>query len=250
MKTAQIATKFMVVVLTGMLCSGCYFLQKTKIPVESISYAHNQGTSTPADDLFILLPGLGDKAAAFERRGMVRYMRESGFADGLTFDLVAVNAHFKYYTAQTLIERLKSDIVDPAKATGYKRIHFIGISLGGFGSLLYLREYPEEIATVTLLAPYLGEEEYYQHLLDENFSAPDSIDKKNIWPWLETLPDTTRDKIFLGYGDLDKFVQAHAALAALLSAAHTITVAGKHRWTTWEQLWPGLLAKVKDKSIR
>lgn len=250
MKTAHTVIKFLVVVLAGTLCSGCYFLQKTKIPVESISYNHNPDASAPADDLFILLPGLGDKAAAFERHGLIRYMRESGFGDDLTFDLVAVNAHFKYYTTQTLIERLKSDIVDPARAAGYKRIHFIGISLGGFGSLLYLREHPEEIATVTLLAPYLGEEEYYRHLLDENLPATDNIDKKNIWPWLETLPDKTRDKIFLGYGDADKFVQAHDALATLLPAAHTITVAGKHRWTTWEQLWPGLLGKVKDKSIK
>lgn len=232
-----------------LLCSGCYYLQKANVPVESIWYRQNNHAGRQADHLFILLPGLGDLAGAFEKRGLVDYMRKPDFANGFAFDLVAVNAHFKYYSGQTLIERLKSDIVDPAKIGGYKHIHFIGISLGGFGSLLYLRDYPDDISTITILAPYLGEKEYYQHLFDERLRTPENLDKKNIWPWLETMPEETRRKIFLGYGDEDKFAPANSALAALLPPEHTLVVAGRHRWTTWQQIWPGLLVKVKEKVV-
>jgi len=223
-----------------LLTSGCYYLQSTKVPIETMWY------KTPGSDtLFILLPGIGDGADAYAKHGFIARLQEQ-FRGNTSCDVVAVNAHLKYYLSETLIERLQQDVVEPAKRGGYKKIYMAGISLGGFGTLLYLRDHPDDLTSVVLLAPYLGEQEYYKHLLDgEPQPAAAVAEKKNIWPWLEAMPKQIRNKIFLGYGEQDKFAQPDELLAALLPDGHTLTVPGIHNWATWEQLWPELLARLK-----
>lgn len=105
----------------------------------------------------MLLPGIGDYASAFADHSFVEMLRDEHYG----IDVVAVNAHFKYYEAHNLVEQLHQHIVLPALVQGYRRIHFAGVSLGGFGVLLYQREHPELVASAILLAPYLGEEVDY-----------------------------------------------------------------------------------------
>src|SRR5690606_11144079 len=146
-----------------------------------------------------------------------------------------------------LLARLKEDVVEPAFAQGYQRIHFVGISLGGYGSLLYMREYPEDVSSVILLAPYLGEPEHYQHLLRADGDAPPGAtdDAANIWPWLLSLDPRSQSKIHLGYGRNDGYVDSHRLLSQYLPASNVMVVDGGHRWTTWQLLWTRLLAKTQ-----
>jgi hypothetical protein len=42
-------------------------------------------------------------------------------------DLVAVDAHLGYYYKRTIIDRLREDVLVPAKVQGYRRIVVVGI---------------------------------------------------------------------------------------------------------------------------
>jgi len=51
---------------------------------------------------------------------------------------------------------VKTELVDPAKASGYEKIILVGASLGGHGALLYIMQHPEDVDGVVVLAPFLG----------------------------------------------------------------------------------------------
>lgn len=222
------------------LLTGCYYLQSTSIPIPTIHYPqqHANKEHKSAQQLMVLLPGIGDRASEFEKHGVIEMIR----ANYPNMDIVAVEAHFKYYESRTIIKRLRQDVIKPALDAGYSEIYLGGISLGGIGSLLYLKNYPNEIDKVFILAPYLGDAQDYNYLI-ENTAAPQEPRDVNIWPWLTQLPDTTKNKIYLAYGTEDKFAIPNGLLAKQLPPAHTVTQIGKHNWKTWAQLWPHLLAK-------
>lgn len=222
------------------LLSGCYYLQSTVIPIQAIHYPHQAATQEQKQlkQLMVLLPGIGDRASEFEKHGVIEMIRTTY----PNMDIVAVEAHFKYYESRTIIERLRQDIIKPALDAGYSEIYLGGISLGGIGSLLYLKSYPNEIHTVFILAPYLGDKQDYNYLI-ENTAEPQEPRDVNLWPWLTQLPDTTKNKIFLAYGTEDKFSIPNGLLAKQLPPEHTVIQPGKHNWKTWKQLWPSLLAK-------
>ena len=98
--------------------------------------------------LFIMLPGATDKAQDFVDRGFIRALRERNLA----VDVIAVDSHMDYYLERTIVERLHQDIVAPALTEGYEQIWLLGISLGGMGCLLYLREHAKQITGAILLS--------------------------------------------------------------------------------------------------
>src|SRR5690606_40867279 len=59
-------------------------------------------------------------------------------------------------TSASVVERLQQDVVLPARMRGYRHVRLVGISLGGYGSLLYSKQYGEQIAGLFLMAPFLG----------------------------------------------------------------------------------------------
>ena len=88
----------------------------------------------PSEELFIFLPGIGDVLEDYETNGFIEAVLQSG----APADMIVVDAHFGYYLRQIVIERLRADVIAPARVTGgYKEIWLAGISLGGFGALLY-----------------------------------------------------------------------------------------------------------------
>jgi len=222
------------------LLTSCYYLQSTSMPIKTINYPQQNVTSEhkSARQLMVLLPGIGDKASAFDKYGVIDLIR----AAHPNMDVIAVDAHVKYYEARTVIERLRQDIIKPALDAGYDAIYLGGISLGGFGSLLYIKQYPDDINKIFILAPYLGDAQDYNYLI-ENTAAPQLPRDINLWPWLTQLPDATKNKIYLAYGTHDKFAVPNGLLADRLPQDHTVTQPGKHNWKTWAKLWPGLLAK-------
>src|SRR6266550_1965963 len=91
------------------------------------------------EELIIFLPGVGDVLEDYETNGFIEAVLKSG----APADMIVVDAHFGYYLRRIVIERLRTDVIGPARATGgYKKIWLAGISLGGFGALLYASEHP------------------------------------------------------------------------------------------------------------
>ncbi|MDO6748549.1 hypothetical protein [Gilvimarinus sp. 1_MG-2023] len=234
--------------------SGCYHLQSADAPMDVLYYPHHNGYQASEElplvrssDLLILLPGMGNRIDSFEQAGVLEQLAQAQ----IPVDAVMVDAHFAYYRARNFLPRLQQDVLLPAREAGYQRVHLAGISLGGFGSLLYWQynlDQPTEglpVASAMLLTPYLGEPEYYAHRLNPQLSPQLVSEDKNIWLWLEQLPPEQRQHWYLGLAEQDEFYQANRTFADLLPEDQVFTTPGGHTWDSWRDLWPRVLAQFK-----
>ncbi len=220
--------------------AGCsVFLRDTPAPIPT--QATQFSPAGRATTLVVFLPGRGGSMADFGRHGFTAVLRDAG----VNADTIAVDAHLGYYFKRTVIERLRADVLVPARARGYRRIVLAGVSLGGLGALLGERDEPGLVDAIVLLAPYLGD----QAALFERIRAAGgpaawaagrdpaagSVEEQ-LWTFLgnrsAALPPT-----WLLYGRGDSLATGHQMLAALLPPARVKTVAGAHDWPTWLSLW-------------
>lgn len=169
----------------------------------------------------------------------------------LPYDMAAPNAHGGYYRGRTLIQRLRTDVILPAKARGYQNIYLVGVSMGGLGALLYLKAHPEDVAGVVALGPFLGDDK----LLEEIHSAggvrqwqpgaydPEKQWQRTLWDWLKHHPDNAADSppIFMGLATEDLYLKGHRLLADTLPPERVVETNGKHRLKTFKVLWDKML---------
>lgn len=226
----------LLLLLLGSFVSGCNAVQRyLETPLETFEYRPDGKRS---DTLIVFLPGIFDPAETFARHGIMQAVRDAG----IDADMVAVDANVRYYGQGRIVERLRRDVVGPAVRRGYGRIVLVGTSLGGLGALLYARAHPTEIDSVLLIAPLLP---------DESAGRRDAgvvLERRNrsdLWAWLESRRKTVdpSPKLFLSYGDEDKFAAINGRLAALLPPERVDRAPGEHDWSTWTDLWQRALAR-------
>ena len=231
----------------ALFLTGCISLAPTaptEVPVPSIATVKSPARS---DTLVVMLPGYGDRADVFIREGF----HEAG--ERLGFDTVAVDAHLGYYRERSLLDRLHEDIVLPARNSGYDQVWFLGISMGGLGTLLYAAEYPDQVDGVILLAPFLGNRKAIREVAEsgplESWNGDGSRMKDYeiaIWSWIR---DATRGPeptpLVLGYGDKDKMAEGYDRLIDVIRPAGVYTAAGGHKWTTWAPLWEEIVTDLE-----
>ncbi len=223
----------------ALLFSSCAL--PTNTPLKSLFYPR------PLDDgsrgLIVFLPGRGGSNRDFAELGFVAAINRRQ----LPFAMMAPDAYMGYYMGETLVPRLNHDLIEPAKISGYRPVWLVGVSMGGLGALMYLREHPEGIAGVCLLSPFLG----YPGIISEISAAgslaawdPGPFDpqkdwERMLWAWLkETVAaGKIRAPIYLGYGDQDSFLRAHQLLAQVLPTNHVQRVPGGHDPETMIHLW-------------
>lgn len=233
-----------------LVLAGCTFQPPPSVvPLPILRWPAPQN---PSRCLIVLLPGRGDEPRDFERHGFIRIAREKG----VTCDLLAVESHLGYFADKSIVTRFSEDVLQPARNQGYREIWLAGISLGGLGSLLTVRQHADEIAGVLLLAPYLGEKEIVQEIeragglaawpgppVQETAEVLDF--PRGLWSWLHRSLDDEQGKtlppIYLGAGRNDRFRAAHALLARSLPPERVLSVPGGHTWRTWRKLWSRFL---------
>lgn len=229
--------------LLGMLPVGCHQLYSTKSPMEVITYGDNVHLN---QDLIIFLPGITDDAEDFRTHGFVSAVQQRQLA----VDMLAVSSITGYFFNNSLVERLESDVILPAKRRGYKRIWLVGISLGGLAALVYSNNRPQDIAGMLVLAPFLGKPELIEELSNAGGLKTwrPSLNKqndrmRNLWLWLKDYlrGDSDRPLLYIGYGDKDKFAKANALLADILPKQQIFVINGRHNWATWKRLWHNVL---------
>jgi pimeloyl-ACP methyl ester carboxylesterase len=180
---------------------------------------------------------------------------DEGFADslaaaGLAIDMVAVDAHMGYYQNRSVLERLREDVILPAREAGYEQIWLTGISMGGTGAILYQERYGADVAGVLLLAPFLGRDGVIQEIQQAGGAASWEPDQalaeedfeRGMWAWLKTAVGVENRPIYLGYGTRDKLAEGHQLLAGILPPEQVLTRPGGHDWQTWSLLWQDFLA--------
>ncbi|MFT3800247.1 MAG: hypothetical protein QM766_03425 [Burkholderiaceae bacterium] len=113
--------------------------------------------------LVVLMPGAYSTAEDFVTYGFFEDVRRRA----LPIDLIAVDAHRGYFDEGSLLERLRADVVRPARERGYARIWLVGISLGGLGAMLY--------------ETTLQDERDARREADARADAPDAPDTHDAW---------------------------------------------------------------------
>ena len=206
---------------------------------------HEYTSASSARDLLVLLPGIGDSAEDFERHGFIDLVRSSGWA----VDVVMVDAHYGYYADRTVFRELHEEVFRPAKTRGYRRMWLAGISLGGFGALLYASRYPNDVTGIFAMAPFLGRRALIEEISRAGglaqWTAKEAQEEdyeRTLWQWLrQAVNQRSSPACYLGFGDQDPFVPAQRLLAASLSYGQVFIEPGGHNWPTWIKLWERFL---------
>jgi len=230
--------------------AGCASLSPA--PMDVLTYP-DPDKGAAHQRMFVFLRGIGGGHRCFEEEGLVDDVR----ACGLPYDMAAPNAHLGYYIDRSLIVRLKEDVIGPARARGVDKIWLVGVSMGGLGAMLYLREHPEDIAGVYLMAPFLGP----PGLLEEIEAAggvrgwqpgvynADEDWQRMLWHWIKTAIADHPDKIiYLGYGAGDLYKPAAELLAPVLPPGRVYAIDGGHDYATFKALWKKFL--TNDAALR
>jgi pimeloyl-ACP methyl ester carboxylesterase len=188
------------------------------------------------------LPGAYQGAQDFLTAGFAEAVRRRRIALDLNF----VDLELTHVGDRGALNRLRSDIVLPARAAGVS-IWLGGISLGGLFALDYAASYPDELDGLCLLAPYLGNRMLTAEIADapglsqwQPGELAETDEERRIWRYIKSRRADSRP-LYLGFGRGDRFAAAHALLAATLPADSVDVIAGGHEWSTWSRLWENFL---------
>ena len=197
--------------------------------------------------LLVLLPPAFGTPGDFIEHGFVTTIRERK----LPVDVIAAGAIADHYLDQSVVARLHAEVIAPARARGYGRLWLGGISIGGFGSLLY-RARHDAVDGLLLLAPYLGSRPVLNEVVRAGGLArwqPDADaprdHERELLTWLQgALTDSdVRARIFVGYGIDDRFAPSIELLANALPQEQVVRAAGGHDWGTWAGLWREVIGR-------
>ena len=226
---------------------GCF---RAPIPMASVRHDMPNAPEAGARCLFVLLPGMGDSAQDFEKKGVVETIRRSG----ISADIIASNATFGYYIKGKMPEQLWTDVIGPARAQRkYEQTWLVGMSMGGFGTLLSAQDHAADFDGLIALAPYLGSDEVLESIRKagglEKWTPPaeaprneDNYDAQ-LWRWLKlaTKGETKAPIMYLGWGKEDKLREADAVLGAAFPKDHVFSTEGGHDWGPWNALLAQIL---------
>jgi pimeloyl-ACP methyl ester carboxylesterase len=212
-----------VIVFIG--CSG----SRDKKALPSVRYPGMTGKRS----LVVLLPGFGGKGSHYETQGFLDEVWEREFE--ATMEVVDVKPTL--YLGSRIVELLKTEVIEPAKAEGFEDIYLVGTSMGGHGVLLYATEYPEDVAGIVILAPFISGDTASE-AIDEAGSLATWEDCPflawkyacNLWKSLQVYVADSRNqkKVVLGFGTEDTFIDQCRILADALLPEQVFTVSGGH----------------------
>ena len=231
----------------ALLNPGFRRLLPPSAPLKTIDYPGDAQSKT----LVVFLPGIGDLAEDFHRKGMIDAMR----SHGISADAIAVDAHYGYYADKSIFERLTSDVIMQGRDAGYEQIWLAGISLGGLGATLYAAHHAANIDGLVLFAPYLGEDNLIEEIIGAGGlqqwnpgSTPTKDYQRILWSWVKrnVTPDGATLPVYLGYGTEDKFARANQLLSHNIPQQNVLAIPGAHDWRTWLTVWEGLLPHWKN----
>lgn len=228
--------------LSVFLLQGC--IPPAKTPMRTVNFTDFHPGANHV--LLVFLPGKGDRPERYETEGFVEAVKKLD----LPVDMMGADAHIGYYLRKNFPERLREDVIKPAKARGYKRVWLVGISLGGLGALWYDGTFQGDVEGLVSLAPYLGDSAMGAEVMkagglsvwDPPPIAEDDMQRR-IWQGLKVFlsPGKINSRVYLGYGLSDRFAGPDGVFAAVLPAGQVFTCQGGHNWDTWKTLWSEML---------
>lgn len=240
----------LLVSLLALSSSGCAVLGVFgNGPMRSVQPVKNAG----AKCLVVLLPGQGDAPEVFEKEGIAQLLR----ASGASVDVIAADASLAYYRSGNFVERLREDVIGPAREKGeYEQLWLMGVSMGGFGSLTYAAQREGDVEGIFAVAPWLGDDALVTEIREagglQSWKSPEKapFDQDNyqrqLWRWLQEMTaksPSAYPAIHLGYGEIDRLAAADSLVAEALPDSRVFVAPGAHRWIVWKTIFERFLAE-------
>jgi pimeloyl-ACP methyl ester carboxylesterase len=221
--------------------AGCIGWRVPVVPVPSVLVRAPGDAPLSERVLVIFLPGSRDTPEEILEQGFAAKLHEQG----ILADVLAVDLHTGYYTGGRFDERLRVDIVEPMRARGYRAVWLAGISLGGFGSMMYAKAQPQHVDGIVALAPFVASNRVLEEvraaggIATWNEPVVDGDWQRDLLRWLKGYgdPQAKRPPLYVGYGSEDGFAEFNAAVGAVLPPGHVRVAPGGHDWPPWKQLW-------------
>jgi hypothetical protein len=239
---AAVASSAGCTALTGLMRSS-------PLPMD-IFYDQRACAGFRASTLLVFLPGAYMTPDELVQQGFASAVRERE----LPVDLWFVQTELAQLVDRTAMQRLHVDVVGAARAQGYRRLWFAGISLGAFLAMGYAARWPGQVEGIVGLGAYPGRRPLLLEIeqaggldawrrSDAKPREDDDLDH-DIWAWLARA-DRSTPALYLGHGAQDRFAEGQALMAGTLAADHVDVVPGGHDWPPWRALW----ARWLDKGV-
>lgn len=200
------------------------------------------GTSAPL--LLALLSGSFSQPEDFIREGFVAALRDHG----IDAQVAMAGMRMADFADGTVVERIRTAIVEPARARGATRVWIAGISLGAMAGLAYAARRERDLEGLVLIAPYpgtrpvLAEIEAQGGLANWNAAIPDGGDlEREAWRWLARRAPGGAPGVHCYFGSEDRFAEGQRAVARALPAAAVHEMRGAHEWPDWRRMWDAFL---------
>lgn len=199
-----------------------------------------------APTLVVMLPGAYSAPDEFVQEGFVSSLRERQ----AHADVVIAGATLDHYIEGRVLDRLRDEVIAPARARGVQQVWLLGISLGGLFAMAYAARHAGDVTGVLTLAPYLGRRTLWAEVVRAGGPAawaaarqpqPDDLLEHDVWAWIGR--GQAAPLLHLGYGRDDRFVDAHRLLAEQLPAGRVFDLPGGHDWPVWRALWRQWLSR-------
>ena len=202
-------------------------------------------TAQRSTTLLVLLPPAFSSIDDFYQHGFVDAVR----LRQLPVDLLLANMTEHHVLNNTAVSTLTTQVLQPARANGYRAIWLVGISMGGFTALHCAALHADHLAGLYLIAPYPGTSDVLAEIRAAGGAASWCLQQTSIqndrawWQWLgqESLKKESTTPVYFGTGTSDRFLTGQRLLAELLPVNHITMVPGGHEWPTWKALWANWL---------
>jgi hypothetical protein len=243
-------------VATLLALAGCINLRSTEGPMAILEDKLN--CPVRPKTLIVFLPGAREVPEDLVREGFVKAVRDQH----IQADMQIVDSHIAYFTKLEIVDRLEKEVMLPARAKGYSQVWFTGISLGGFGTLIYGASQAKSVSPdrakmydgFFVMAPYMGERNVWQAVQATGLnqwkapvvSAPQDF-STDLWRWLSgyTAPNQSAlPQAYIGYGTEDFLAPPNKVFGSVLPQERHLQEPGKHDWPPWKALWARWLDKA------
>ena len=200
-------------------------------------YAATQRSET----LVVLLPPALSSIDDFDEQGFVSAVRQRH----LPVDLLLADVTAQHVLDNNMVSSLDTEVLQPARANGYRSIWLAGISIGAFNALYYAASHADQLAGLYLMAPYTGTADVLTEIRAAGGAArwcqqQTSVqDERTWWQWLgqQSLTAHGSTPVYFATGDTDRFLSGQRLLADLLPSERVRLLPGNHQWPTWKTLW-------------
>lgn len=239
---------WLLLIASSVWLGGCALPRAPATPMASLAVqADPARTSTT---LIVFLPGAQEVPQDIVDEGLVAQVHQMG----LDADVIVADAHMGYFRNGSFEQRLREDVMLPARAQGYQTIWLAGISLGGFGAMRYAQEHPDEVAGIVALAPFVATRLILQEVSGaggllrwqpgEPVGAGDYQRELLVWLKGYADPKAVRPPLYMGYGSSDRLQPFEPLMDPLLPPDHRLAAPGGHDWAPWKQMWRDVLQRL------